>query len=162
MPTTAVKPARKLKTDPLAALDAMTDDAIAEAGRRWRRWAVEAADGKATPDPAELLAAAGTLAIDDAPAALRADAEAILEARRLADRVEVCEAATAAALEEFGGDRQRLRDTMMRAREELARLEQLAAQVDAGFQVGWARGAVHQHKRRFPRLWPANGDGGLR
>jgi hypothetical protein len=153
MPTTATKPKPKTETaaQSLARLNQqLRNQSIAD----WQRWAGQIADGGSPPDGRELLAVAAALDIADPLAELRADADAILEARAAVIHMQDCDKALAAALAPHGGTVQALDAKIADAQ---AVVEELRA-----VHLAWADGGprlhhvnrLHHLRVAHARLWP--------
>ncbi len=133
----------------------------AQAASDWRSWAVAVADGEPGPDGRELLAVAAALEIADPLAELRADADAILEARAAAVHMADCDRALDAALAPHGGTVQAL-DAKIAAAQ--AVVEELKA-----VHLAWADGGprlhyvnrLHHLRVAHARLWPEYAAAGI-
>jgi hypothetical protein len=124
----------------------------AEALRSWRQYAADLAAGSRAPNPEEVLRIGAILRINNPASALEADAGAIAEDRRLADRVDRQRRESAALLEPWGGEVSRLRDEIADLKKRAAELEQKARSAASGCYWEGPRSRLRlQNPRIFTR-----------
>jgi hypothetical protein len=127
----------------------------AQAASNWQRWAVAVADDAGDfPPVADLLAAARELGVDDAVAALRADADAIVEARTAAANVELCKATTDKLLAPWDGSLDKLEAAIAEAKREVERLAEIHGNAADGCSRSFWVNILHRAHVGHPRIWP--------
>jgi hypothetical protein len=122
----------------------------AEALRSWRQYAADLAAGSRAPNPEEVLRIGAILRIDNPAAALGADAAAIAEDRRLADRIERDRREAAILLQPWGGEVARLRDEIADLKARASALEQKARAASGGCPWDGPRARL---QRENPRVF---------
>jgi hypothetical protein len=155
--TTKTTTATKTKTaSPEQQLAKLKKAMTAEAAATWQQWAVAVADDSGSfPAVAELLAAARELGVDDPVAALRGDAEAIVQARLATAILEACERGMAEALLPHGGSVQALEAKIAQAQARVDELKAVHLQwADGGPRFGPSQD-LHRLRIGHPRVWPA-------
>jgi hypothetical protein len=118
---------------------------------QWKAWAEQLADGGAAPSPLDILEAGAVLDIDSPMAALRADADALLEVRTLEARAAEIKQNYAEQLAPFGGEAG-LRERIGELRRELARLQGLAGP-EKYLQAGRLSGDAGRLRQKHPRVF---------
>ena len=133
-----------------------------QAASSWQKWAIAVADDAGEfPPVADLLAAARELGIDDAVAALRADADAIVEARVAARTAAACKQTATEKLAPFGGDPDKVLQAIDAAKAEVERLQAIYRDACDDCGAAYWRSVVHRCRVKHPRVWPNYNDTGI-
>jgi hypothetical protein len=155
--------AAKTKTaSPEQQLAKLRKQMAAQAASNWQKWAIAVADDAGDfPPVADLLAAARELGVDDAVAALRADADAIVEARVAARNAATCKATAVEMLAPFGGDPDKVLQAIEAAKAEVERLKAIYLNACDDCGASFYRSTVHRCRINHPRVWPNYNDTGI-
>jgi hypothetical protein len=157
--TTAAKPKTASPEKQLAKL---RKQMASQAASNWQKWAIAVADDEGDfPPVADLLAAASALDIDDAVAALRADADAIIEARVAARNAAACKQIAVDMLAPFGGDTDKVLQAIENAKAEVERLQAIYRNACDDCGAAYYRSTVHHCRVKHPRVWPNYNDTGM-
>ena len=120
---------------------------------QWAAWAAAVADDGTSPSPISVLEAGAVLDIAQPMAALKMDADAILQVRALEEQAAAIKAAVSARLTPYGGEAG-LRERMGELRRELARLQGLVGP-EKYLHAGQLSGEASRLRAKHPRVFAA-------
>jgi hypothetical protein len=125
----------------------------AQALARWRGWCQVIADGGDAPAVGDLLEVAQSLKIDNPPAELQADADAVAELAKIDRAAAQCRQVVADALKPYGTVAA-LERKIEAAKAEAARLTADLDMITGGGSESYWTWAAHQVRKKATRLFP--------